>query len=153
MRIARITFGCGRFAALLIMALGCTTAHAQYPQSYGSYYQKQARRPDGVGPNANVNSYLYDKYFYHKPAVSPYQNLGRRSTSGTSYNQYVRPEQDRRREMQQAGRDYVQHRKLQGNVGHTDYDKAMKMRYGGLQPSDLAVPRSTMPYYYQYGRR
>ena len=140
--------------ATLGVAIACTTAHAQYPQSYGSYYQKKAVQPGGAGPGTNVNSYLYDKYYYHKPAVSPYQSLSRRSGSGDSYYQHVRPEQQRREALQQEGRAYVQQRKLQGNVGRTDYGQAKKMRYGGLDPGDLSRQPSTMPYYNQwYGRR
>jgi len=139
--------------ASLGFALAYSTAQAQYQQSYGSYYQKQATQPGAIGPGTSVNSYLYDKYFNRKSYVSPYQNLSRRSGSD-SYYQYVRPEQERREAFQQAGRQYVQQRKLQGNVGHTDYGFARELSQG--VPNSGAIPRTptTMPYYNQYyGRR
>ena len=139
--------------SLLTASLGWTlvgaTAHAQYPQSYGSYYQKQLTQPGSIGPGTSVNSYLYDKYFNRKGYVSPYQNLSRRSGTD-SYYQYVRPEQQRREAFQQAGRAYVQERKLQGNVGHTDYGFAEHLRQE--VPNPAAIPKSPtpMPYYNQY---
>jgi hypothetical protein len=151
MKFPTITI-CG---TLLAVALAAPAARAQVPQSYGSYYQDQVRKPGVGAPGANVNRYLYDKYFYHKQAVSPYQSLRRPTASGDSYHQYVRPEQQRREAFEQAGREYVQQRKLQGNVGHTDYGFARELRQGVHNPS--AIPRtspSTMPYYNQYyGRR
>jgi hypothetical protein len=154
MRFPVFHLSCALLAASLGVALACSTARAQYPQSYGSYYQKKATQPGGVGPGTSVNSYLYDKYYNRKSYVSPYQNLSRRSGSGDSYYQYVRPEQERRAAFQQAGRDYIQQRKLQGNVGHTDYGLARELRQG--VPNASAIPRqpSTMPYYNQwYGKR
>ncbi len=142
---------------LLTVSLGWTLvgsmAHAQFPQSYGSYYKKQTTQPGTIGAGTSVNNYLYDKYFNRKSSVSPYQNLSRRSGSD-SYYQYVRPEQERREAFQQAGRQYVQQRKLQGNVGHTDYGFARELRHG--VPNASAIPRTptTMPYYNQwYGPR
>jgi hypothetical protein len=134
--------------AALVVALAGSQAQAQIPQSYGSYYQKKAVQPGAVGPGTSVNSYLYDKYFYHKSYVNPYQNLSRRSGTD-SYYQYVRPEQERREAFQQAGRQYIQQRKLQGNVGHTDYGFARQLQQG--VPSARSIPpSSTMPYYNQY---
>jgi|GEM_PF-5655226 len=102
-----------------------------------------------IGPANSVNSYLYDKYFYGKRAVNPTMSLNRRS-SASSYYQYVRPEQERREAFQQAGRQYVQQRKLQGNVGHTNYGFAQQLSEG--VPSASAIPRSSapMPYYNQW---
>ena len=134
-------------AAAMALLFGSPT-HAQIPQSYGSYYQKTVTKPGGVGPNANVNNYLYDKYFYKKRAVNPAMNLSRRSST-SSYYQFVRPEQERREAAQQAGREYVQQRKLQGNVGHTNYGFARELRQG--VPSASEIPRSSpTPYYNQY---
>lgn len=141
-------------AALLGGSLVASTAHAQYQPSYGSYYKKRAAQPGNSGPGTSVNSYLYDKYFYHKDYVNPYQSLSRPSGSN-SYYQYVRPEQERREAFQQAGRQYVQQRKQQGNVGHTNYGFARQLKQGGV-PNPSAIPRTptTMPYYNQYyGRR
>jgi hypothetical protein len=136
-------------AASFSLALAYSTACAQYPQSYGSYYQKKSVQPGGAGPGTSVNSYLYDKYYNRKSYVSPYQNLSRRSGSN-SYYQYVRPEQERREEFQQAGRQYVQQRKLQGNVGHTDYGFARELRQGVPNASSIPRTPTTMPYYNQW---
>ena len=138
----------------LAWTLFVPAAHSQAPQSYGSYYQKKAVQPGYTGPGTSVNSYLYDKYFNSKSYVSPYQNLSRRG-GVDSYYQYVRPEQERRDAFQQAGREYVQQRKQQGNVGHTNYGFARELRQGGV-PNSSAIPRTptTTPYYNQYyGRR
>ena len=124
----------------------------QYPNSYGSYYQKQARSRGGVGPSNSVNRYLYDKYFYKKSAVNPTMSLSRK-TSVSSYYQFVRPEQERRRQFEQAGRQYLQQRKLQGNVGHTNYGFARELQHE--VPNAGAIPRTPAPspYYNQwYGR-
>ncbi len=131
------------------LLLSFSLASAEYSQGYGSYYQQKSRMPGGVGPGNSVNRYLYDKYFHSKRAVSPTMSLGRRS-SVSSYLQYVRPEQERREAFQQAGRQYVQQRKLQGNVGHTNYGFAKQLRQG--VPSASMIPRtsSPTPYYNQY---
>ncbi len=136
-------------AAFVGLLLTSTLAHAQYSQSYGSYYQKKVRQPGRSGPGTNVNSYLYDKYFYGKRAVNPTMSLNRRS-SVSSYYQYVRPEQERREAFQQAGRQYVQQRKLQGNVGHTNYGFARELRQGVPSASDIPRSSAPSPYYNQW---
>ncbi len=136
-------------AAFVGLLLTSTLAHAQYSQSYGSYYQKKSSQPGGVGPGNSVNRYLYDKYFYSKRAVNPTMSLNRRS-SVSSYYQYVRPEQERREAFQQAGRQYVQQRKLQGNVGHTNYGFARELRQGVPSASDIPRSSAPSPYYNQW---
>jgi len=137
------------FAGLLLVS----QAVAQTPQSYGSYYQKNARTPGGVGPGNSVNRFLYDKYFYKKQSVNPYASLSRRSST-SSYYQYVRPEQERRTAFQTEGRAYVQQRKLQGNVGHTNYGFAQQLRHGVPSASQIPRTKSPTPYYNQYyGKR
>lgn len=93
-------------------------AHAQINhKSYSDFYNKSLSH---VGMNAGTNAYLYDKYFYKSPAISPYINLGRLgSDSADSYHLYVRPELERRDASRRAHGQYIQQRKLQGNVGYT----------------------------------
>lgn len=138
-----------------MVALTSTLAPAQYTESYGSYYQKQARRQGGGGPGTSVNRYLYDKYFYTQQGINPAMSLSRRS-SISSYYQNVLPEQQRREAFQQASSQYIQERKLQGNVGHTNYGFANELRQG-VVPSPRDIPRTpaSTPYYQQYygGRR
>lgn len=64
------------------------------PQSYGQYYGSNvAKTPSMINPT----TYLYNKYFYHSPSVSPYVNLDRRSSqSGDAYSTWVKPELARR---------------------------------------------------------
>ncbi len=104
-------------AASIVVA---ATATAQVPNSYGSYYtQNFAKTGGGLGTDS-ANRYLYDKYFYQRPTVSPYLNLGRSGTnSATSYQSYVRPELERREANATASRAYVQQRKLEGRIGET----------------------------------
>lgn len=62
---------------------------------YSSYYQDQLRnyRQTGVSPQ----QYTMDRYFYHRPTISPYLNLTRRSGPYVNnYYAYVKPEQERR---------------------------------------------------------
>lgn len=121
-------------------------------QSYGSYYQKKAQKPGGVGPGNSVNRYLYDKYFYSNQAVNPAMSLSRRS-SVSSYYQNVRPEQQRREAFERAGSQYLQQRKLQGNIGHTNYGFAKELRQGVPSARDIPRTSSPSPYYNQwYGR-
>lgn len=133
----------------LCFAGGCEYAWAQVGYSYGSYYQKKTRGPGASGPGNNVNSYLYDKYFYGKGAVNPSMSLNRRSNT-SSYYQYVKPEQQRREAAQQAGRAYVQQRKLQGNVGATNYALARQRQQGVPSAGQISRSTSPSPYYNQY---
>ena len=110
-------------------------ASAQY-KSYSDYY----RQNPGVRTQApGTNAYLYDKYFYHSPGVSPYLNLGRGGNDAAdSYHLYVKPELERRRANTVAQAQYVQQRKLQGNVGHTQYPGAAWV--GGSPANSLPKP-------------
>ena len=113
-------------------ALVCGSAWAQAPGGYGQYFQKKAISAPygGVGSNSR---YLYDKYFYHRPTVSPYINVFRPDTEvGTSYHAYVRPELQRREASAAATRGYVQQRKLEGRVGDT---RVSRHGYVGGTPS------------------
>ncbi len=133
----------------VLLSLSSESAYAQVGNSYGSYYQKKSKHPGGVGPGNSVNNYLYDKYFYGKGAVNPSMSLNRRSST-SSYYQYVKPEQQRREAAQKAGRAYVHQRKLQGNVGATNYGFARSLQQG--VPSAGQIPRapSPSPYYNQF---
>jgi hypothetical protein len=115
-----------RFGAMLIAFAACAAdARAQAPGSYSDYYGKQLTSFRGTVGAPTPNRYLYDKYFYHRPSVSPYLNVGRLDTmSGTSYQAYIRPELQRREATAAANRAYVQQRKLEGRVGETRYPGA-----------------------------
>lgn len=61
---------------------------------YTSFYLRhleQFRRPP-----VNINDYIFDKYFFYNPNVSPYLNLTRRNIYGNNYYQRVLPERARR---------------------------------------------------------
>jgi len=130
------------------------------PQNYGNYYNRHAAQ----GTRTNVDAYLYDKYFYRQPAVSPYVNLSRRGgMGGDSYTNYVLPELQRRQQSEASMRSYVQQRKMAGNVGQTNYSNALA-RTSSLGPRSAPVrspgPKrpptpAGNPYYNQWygGRR
>jgi len=102
-------------------------AHAQ--QGYGSYYGQQVQKSHGQLGTQSVDRYLYDQYFYKRPSVSPYINLDRVDPlGGTSYQAYVRPEQERRARTMQAQSAYIDARKREGHVGDTRFPGAT---YGG----------------------
>lgn len=135
--------------ALAIVAacsLVATRTHAQI-----SPYQK----PYVVDPRQidNVDTFLFNKYFYRNPAVSPYVNLSRRGTPvGDAYTSFVRPEMQRREQAAQSQRTYIQQRKLSGNVGHTYYGGPP--RNPNARPNTSRMPASLTPYYgQQYQRR
>jgi hypothetical protein len=104
-------------AALWVLGLGVAPVAAQ--QGYGSYYGQQATA--GVAMKAaSPTNYLYDKYFYNRPTVSPYVNLDRLDTDqGTAYQTYVRPQQEARQRQRYENAAYLNQRKLEGRVGDT----------------------------------
>lgn len=128
-----------------MVALNSTAAAQSNPYSQ-SYYSQPARID-------NVNRYLYDKYFYHSPSVSPYANLGRPGTQfGDSYSSFVRPELERRQQAAQSQRAYIQQRKLSGKAGHSYYGGPA--RNPAANPTANRMPSSLTPYYGQlYQRR
>ncbi|WP_425396608.1 hypothetical protein [Aeoliella sp.] len=104
--------------AMLLPAL-LATRQACAETSYGQAYQKMWGNTPGVG--YGTNRYLYDKYYRSNPNVSPYVSgavLGG-NLSGNAYTAVVRPEQQARARTASAQSNYVQQRKLQGNVGYT----------------------------------
>jgi hypothetical protein len=110
---------------VLSMLSGTTEMSAQMPQSYGQYYQKNIQKYSGQLGTQSSSRYLYDKYFYHNTAVSPYINMGRPGTmGGTNYQAYVRPEQERRQAAERMQSSYLQQRKMQGNIGETRFPGA-----------------------------
>lgn len=110
-----------RTTALLTLLLTPVVLHAQYQaQSYSDYYRSHVV----AAPNTatGTNAYLYNKYFTQNPAVSPYVSgavMGSQSYSGTAYLTTTLPEIQRRESMARNQAQYVQQRKLQGNVGYT----------------------------------
>jgi hypothetical protein len=129
--------------------LAAANADCQVPSNYGAYYSQSA----GSRGVQSSNRYLYDKYMYQRPTVSPYVNLARPgSDSATSYQTFVRPELERREAAAQTQRAYVQQRKLQGNVGQTVYPGAGFS--GGTVNNALMKPapamKSTPSSYYNH---
>jgi hypothetical protein len=112
------------------------------PQNYGQYYSSNVgRTPSNIGST----QYLYNKYFYHSPSVSPYVNLSRRDTqSGTAYSAYVVPEQQRRAQQAQAARSQ---KAAKGYGSQPNYGLAPGGR-PGHRPGAAASP-----YYNQYYRK
>lgn len=122
---------------LVVFACG-NIAHAQ---SYGEVYQKNFR-VNPVVADSN-NRYLYSKYFKSNPNVSPYISgavLGG-SQYGDAYSTVVAPELARRGATQSAQSQYIQQRKLSGNIGHTanpgaiSYGAPTDYRYGKPVPA------------------
>lgn len=66
------------------------------PKSYSDFYNSSLK--EYHRPPSSARDYTIDQHFYHRPTVSPYLNLARRpaSTGLGNYQQYVRPELDRR---------------------------------------------------------
>jgi hypothetical protein len=119
----------GLIAFAALWALGGPPSSASAQQGYGSYYGQKVTQSSGqIGKQSPAN-YLYDKYFYNRPSVSPYINLDRVDPmDGTAYQTYVRPEKERREQTMQAQRAYIDARKREGRVGDTRYPGAT---YGG----------------------
>lgn len=143
---------------LTICLVVCFPAAAQAQQNYGQYYERQFKKTGGGGLGlGSSDRYLYDKYFYRNPSVSPYLSAVRGGNlSGTAYTTSVRPELERRRAAERAEAAYVQQRKLQGNIGDTRYPGAVTG--GGVNAAYLkpAPKRSTKPsayYNHWYGGR
>lgn len=134
----------------LLVALA-TPAVAQ--QSYGQYYQKQFKQTGGGLGTGSSNKYLYDKYFYQRPSVSPYLSAVRGGDmSGTAYYASVKPELERRSAAERNQAAYVQQRKLEGKVGDTRYPGAAY--YGGTADAAYLKPipqqKTTPSAYYNH---
>jgi hypothetical protein len=100
-------------------------AVAQVPGNYGEYYRQQTASYGVSAGLQSPNRYLYDKYFYHNPAVSPYMNVFRPDTDrGTAYQSYVRPELQRRETAARSTSAAIQQRKIDNNLGGTRYPSA-----------------------------
>jgi hypothetical protein len=131
--------------APLLVGVPITRATAQYTD-YSQYYKQNVGNLQAAG----TNRYLYDKYFYHNTAVSPYLSAVRGGSDyGTAYYTSVLPELRRREANERATAAYVQQRKLQGNVGYTVYPGA---GFVGGTPADAytqnRLPQSTTPSFY-----
>jgi len=140
---------------LLIAALQTAwSASALAQQSYSQYYQQQFKQTGGGGLGlGNSNRYLYDKYFYHNPAVSPYLSAVRGGDmSGTAYYASVRPELERREASAKAQSAYIQQRKLQGNIGDTRFPGSVGL--GGAVDASYLKPipaqKTTPSAYYNH---
>ena len=71
----------------------------QKPQSYSDFYRE--RLQTDYRPTANMYNYTYNRYFYHRPTLSPYLNLTRPTTSINlnNYYRWERPEMERRQNL------------------------------------------------------
>jgi len=137
---------------LIVACLQWSSAAAQTPQSYGSYYQKNIKESGGQFRGLDTNNYLFDRYYKHSSSVSPYASLNRGRHVRDPFTQ-VRAEQQRRATFQSGMRSYVSQRKQQGNVGHTDYGFALQLQRGTARSKDIPSTRKPTPYYNQwYGK-
>jgi len=139
------------FLLLIFACLPWSTASAQ--TSYGSYYQKNIKKPSQqIRGGQSVNDYLFDKYYKGNRGVSPYANLNR-GMSGTGYQAQVRPEQQRRAQFQSGLKTYVTDKKQSGQIGHTNYGFAKQLQRGVPSAGDIPKVRKPTPYYNQwYGK-
>jgi hypothetical protein len=120
-------------------------------QGYGNYYGQKFRESHGQLGTQTPQRYLYDKYFYHSPAVSPYANIGRLDTaSGTAYQAYVRPEQERRQATMVAQARYIDARKKEGKVGETRFPGATFGQPGTAIMKPVPSRPSTPSAYYNH---
>jgi hypothetical protein len=141
-----------QFAAIVAAWwLACLAGVLPAQQNYGSFYTQQAAKYHGQLGTQSSSRYLYDKYFYHRPSVSPYLNLARPDTmSGTSYQAYVRPEQQRRAAQYQVQTATIDQLKRSGRVGGI-HDPSVN--YGGARTAGYrptSPPRSTPSAYYNH---
>jgi hypothetical protein len=103
-------------------------------QGYGSYYGQRVTDTSGQAA-ASPTNYLYDKYFYNRPTVSPYVNLDRLDPlDGTAYQTYVRPQQQARQQQRYSQAVYIDARKKAGNVGDTRLPGAIGGGAANLKP-------------------
>jgi hypothetical protein len=90
----------GRYLALVLAVWAAAEARLAPGQvlpstTYESIYKREL--PKRTEPSISPALYTYDRYFYHDPAISPYENLLRRGTiGGANYQLYVRPEEEAR---------------------------------------------------------
>ncbi|TWT89016.1 hypothetical protein Mal64_25070 [Pseudobythopirellula maris] len=128
--------------ATLAAAWLCVAPAAAQQTNYSSAYQQMIKSRPNM--DAGVDRYLYNKYYRDNPAISPYLSgavLGG-TQSGTAYTEVVRADQQRRAAAMTAQAQYVQQRKLQGNVGYTAHPGAGYMGAmpgAGLQKPNAAV--------------
>ena len=91
-------------AALLAGTASGQIATPKTPKSYSDYFvRRQANNPGGV---VSPGRYMMQKHLWDNPAVSPYLQLARPSSRGSSYQRYVAPELQRRE--RSAARQYDQ---------------------------------------------
>jgi hypothetical protein len=122
---------------------------------YGSYYQPSKTKPfdtklaSGHGQSTYMNPTrdLYNKYYYHRPSVSPYLNLDRPTVGGTTaYHTWVRPEQQRRQQQAQRQSAHIAARKQQPGFSGIGYGAAGRPNLGATPK-----PRPNAYYNQWYG--
>lgn len=66
------------------------------PKTYSDYYSRSLK--EYHRPPSTARDYTINKYFYHRPTLSPYLNLTRRTPGygRGNYQQFVVPEVERR---------------------------------------------------------
>lgn len=140
--------GSAPFVAAL-WVLGCFVAPAAAQQGYGSYYGQQTTGQSGMKA-ASPTNYLYDKYFYSRPTVSPYMSLDRMDLDdGTAYQTYVRPQQEARQRQRYNQAMYINQRKLEGRVGDTRYPGGMSGGTAIMKPQQKR-PNATPGHYHNH---
>jgi hypothetical protein len=121
---------------IVYCGLAALTCSAYAQSYYGANYQPHKAKPlagkmggtgHGQAHYMHPTRDLYNKYFYHSPGVSPYQNLDRPRTGGsTAYHAYVLPEQQRRQREAQQQSAYIAARKRETSYHGMNYGTPVK---------------------------
>jgi hypothetical protein len=107
-------------AGLVVLGWTLIASSPARAQGYGALYQPPRAKPmtaklqhaPSQARYMNPTRDLYNKYFYSRPSVSPYLNLGRPTVGGTTaYHTFVRPEQQRREQAARQQSAYIAARK------------------------------------------
>jgi hypothetical protein len=141
--------------SMLLLGLFALPYSANAQGYNGSYYQPRKTKPfetklaSGHGQPRYMNPTrdLYNKYYYHRPSVSPYLNLDRPTVAGTTaYHTWVRPEQQRRQQQAQKQSAYIAARKQQTGFSGISYGAAGRLNLGATPK-----PRPNAYYNQWYG--
>jgi hypothetical protein len=85
--------------AALFMSVLSGIANAQWDPAGSSYANLYTWQLGTSGQPLNKNTYLWDRYYYNNPNVSPYLNLTRvQPYGGTDYFTYVQPQEKLRQQ-------------------------------------------------------
>ncbi len=135
-----------RLAVAVAIVVGVLLArHApgqkRSPQSYSDYFNRKISRNPTASPSPR--KYMFQKYLWDNPAVSPYLQLMRPSARGSSYQRYVAPalaRQEKTMAAAEVGQQNKQRRhagnrgnvpaSLYGNQGRSGVSNYHQLQYG-----------------------